>query len=397
MRRAFAVLIAFGLCVAVYRAFASHVGVESATGTPSAADAVWALPAVFVAFTIVVALTLVSASHDGLARWQKLGLPVPSRTARALFNGAVWALVALLCVQATSSAFVPTPLGAAWSSVLFAAALGYGAYRLHVAAVDHDAYRSFNLVAMLLAAGSLASMSATGTGEWWTVNFSTLGTSDDFAAACFNLGIIVAGLGMAWLARGLTRSLTDPRFRARRGALALTRSMIVLLGLSLVGVGAVPIHTDTVLHNAFACGAAAIFALLVIGSRVLVPGLPARFRGISAAFLATEIVAMVMYDVVGVFNLTVFEIIAFTLVFAWLISLVVCTSSSGKLGPTMHASSLHVAYRRRPAPRASTVRPRGRGHIGSRRARGRASTPSRVLARITQNDEDDRPNQATVA
>ena len=35
---------------------------------------------------------------------------------------------------------------------------------------------------------------------------------------------------------------------------------------------------------------------------------------------------MIAYDVVGLFNLTVFEIVAFTLVFAWLIALVATTA-----------------------------------------------------------------------
>jgi len=87
----------------------------------------------------------------------------------------------------------------------------------------------------------------------------------------------------------------------------------------------VPIDTDTDLHNTFAVGAAAAFALLCLGVQLFAPGIPRWFARFSYLSLAIEVAAMVAYDRFGVFNLTVFELVAFTLVFAWLIALVVAT------------------------------------------------------------------------
>ena len=59
-------------------------------------------------------------------------------------------------------------------------------------------------------------MSITPTGEWWTHNFSTLGTSDDIAAACFNVAMVVSGAGMAAMSGGAHPGGR----RSRRSALA---------------------------------------------------------------------------------------------------------------------------------------------------------------------------------
>jgi hypothetical protein len=171
-------------------------------------------------------------------------------------------------------------------------------------------------------------MGTTSTGSWWTENFSTLGTSDDLAAACFNVGIVVSGAGMALMSGSLTRAIHNARFEARRGGVLAMRVLIIAIGLSLVGVGLVPIDGATDLHNIAACGAAGAFAVLCLGARLWARRLPRALLLASYASIATEVIAMIAYDGIGLFNLTVFEIVAFTLVFAWLIALVAITHSS---------------------------------------------------------------------
>jgi hypothetical protein len=349
------------------------------------------LLAVAVAVVAMLALLLlVSASPAGLAVVVRCGMPGIGPGVRAYANGVVWASVAVLGVHFAAPAFEFVPGGHEAAGVLFGCALGLGTARLHLRAIDHDAYRTFNLVSMLLAAGSLASMSITTTGEWWTANFSTLGTSDDLGALCFNLGIVVAGLGMAALGPLLTRSLRDPAYAARRGGVTTARALIAVIGLSLAGVGLVPIDTDTVLHNAFACGAAAGFAGLAGGVRAFARRMPRRLVVLSYAFLAVEVLAMIAYDRLGLFNLTVFEIVAFTLVFAWLIALVATTSNHARHDERARlATRDHLAARRGPAtPRrvrtAAVTRPHG---VRDRRAMARRTGPSDASA-------DDPPDPA---
>ncbi|MRG59670.1 hypothetical protein GE115_07260 [Agromyces sp. CFH 90414] len=328
----------------------------------------WTLPAIAGGATIGALLLVTSGSHATLALLGRIGLPAVDLRHRARANGFVWAAIGVLAVHFTAGAFQPLPGGPLLAAVLLGCGLGVGAARLHAASVEHEAYRTFNLVAMLLAAGALASMSLTPTGQWWTHNFSTLGTSDDLAAACFNLAIVMSGLAMAGLAPALSRALRQPRFGLRRGGLLAVRAGIVVIGVSLAGVGVVPIDGATDLHNLFACGAAAGFAALALGVRGFAKRMPRALVALSYAAVAVEVAALVAYDRLGLFNLTVFEVIAFSLVFAWLIALVATTHG-----------------RTHRAPVGSSHRPRWRGRLRRRAAAspGRfPGSPERVPARM---------------
>jgi hypothetical protein len=323
VRRAHVAVISLAFGVIAARLLGVHPVPASTTGQL----AFWALPAVAVASVLGATLVIVSGSPRSLAMLAALGLPEVGPRHRARANGLVWAGIGFLMVHFTAPAFAFVPGGPIVAGLVFGSALGVGTTRLHLAAIEHDAYRSFNLVAMLLAAGSLAAMSITPTGEWWTHNFSTLGTSDDIAAACFNIAVTMSGLGMALLGPALSGALRAPRFGLRRGGLTAIRVLIAFIGVSLMGVGLVPIDGATDLHNIFALGAAAGFAVLSLGVQLWARRMPRTLVVFSYAALTIEVVAMIAYDRLGVFNLTVFEIIAFTLVFAWLIALVATTSA----------------------------------------------------------------------
>ncbi|MFB6612395.1 hypothetical protein ACFCVO_18880 [Agromyces sp. NPDC056379] len=345
VRRVYALLIAVAVSIVLYRALDPRF---SATSGSHAVDVVWMVPALAGGAAIGACLVVASASSNAIAELARLGLPVLAVESRAIANGLTWAAIALLAVHFTSSAFDGFPGGHELFGLLLGAVFGVGTFRLHRGAIEHEAYRTFNLVAMLLAAGSLASMSITPTGDWWTHNFSTLGTSNDLAAACFNVAVIVSGFGMAGLSALLTRSLAVGPFALRPGARTVMRVLIALVGLNLMGVGLVPINTDTDLHNTFAVGAAAAFALLCSLVQLFAPGIPRWFVCFSYLSLGIEAAAMVAYDRLGIFNLTVFELVAFTLVFAWLIALVVATVHEHGQHPTDAAASARGIHRCRP-------------------------------------------------
>ncbi|KQZ11146.1 hypothetical protein ASD23_03320 [Agromyces sp. Root1464] len=322
VRRIYALLIAAAVSIVLYRALDPRF---STGGHSHGIDVVWVVPALAGGAAVGACLVVASASSNAIAALTRLGLPALRVESRAIANGMTWAAIALLAVHFTSEAFDGFPGGHELFGLLLGLVFGVGTFRLHRGAIEHEAYRTFNLVAMLLAAGSLASMSITPTGDWWTHNFSTLGTSNDLAAACFNVAIIVSGFGMAGLSGLLTRSLAHGPFALRPGARTVMRLFVALVGLNLMGVGLVPIDTDTDLHNGFAVGAAAAFAVLCVGIQLFAPRIPRWFARFSYLAVAVEAAAMVAYDRLGLFNLTVFEIVAFTLVFAWLIALVVAT------------------------------------------------------------------------
>jgi hypothetical protein len=89
--------------------------------------------------------------------------------------------------------------------------------------------------------------------------------------------------------------------------------------------------------------------VLCVGVQLWARRLPTSLIVASYASIAIEAIAMIGYDGIGVFNLTVFEVVAFTLVFAWLIALVALTHAS----PVASAADArwHVARtRQRPHP-----------------------------------------------
>ncbi|HEY6799473.1 MAG TPA: hypothetical protein VI121_02430 [Agromyces sp.] len=356
IRRAYALLIAVAFAIVLFQEFTFRFA-TAATGAGGSGmpldNLFWLLPALIVGGAAGAGLIFASASRTGLKVLARLGVPGLGVDHRARANGFTWAGIGVLAVHFTREAFAVLPGGHVVAATVIGSLLGFGAFRLHRHAINHEAYRTFNLIAMLLAAGSLASMSITPTGAWWTQNFSTLGTSDDIAAACFNIAIIVSGAGMGGMSRGLTRAIASPMFEVRRGGLGAMRAFIVAIGVSLMGVGLVPIDGATDLHNMAAATAAAAFAALCLGVQLWARRLPRALIVTSYVAIVIEVAALIAYDGFGLFNLTVFEIIAFGLVFAWLIALVAITHSKveatdaanrRRLASAHHAPAVVVAH-----------------------------------------------------
>jgi hypothetical membrane protein len=317
------VVVASAVSVAVVRQLLRLSG-QNLGSLDGAVAVACLIVAILVAAVLLAALVMAVAEHQ----WPVAAsgrAPRITSGHRAAANASVWAVIATLAVAAAADAFTPLPGGAVVAAALIAGLLGAVTGAVHRRAHGQAAYRSFNMVAMLLAAGCLASMSMTTTGAWWALNFSTLGTSDDLAAVFFNLGLILSGLAMAAMAGRLASGIQRPEHDPRRAAVPVVRALIAVIGISLAGVGVVPIDTDEVLHNVFACAAGAAFALLASLTPVLVRRMPRTLVITSRASLALEVSAFVIYDRLELVSLTVFEIVAFALVFVWLITLVVTT------------------------------------------------------------------------
>ena len=304
-------------------------------------DPLCVIAAVVAAASLLVALAVASAPPER-PTGARGRVASESPGVGALANAAVWATIAALAVGAAAEAFEPLPGGHVTACALIAGTLGAVTGAVHRRAHRQSAYRSFNMVAMLLAAGCLASMSLTSTGEWWVRNFSTLGTSGDFAAACFNVALVLSGGAMAAMAGRLASGLARPEYAARRGSVATVRVLVAVIGLSLAGVGLVPINADEVLHNVFASAAGGAFFLLASITPRSVRRMPRRLVVTSWISLATEVAAWIAYDRLGLASLTVFEVVAFALVFVWLIALVVTT---------------HPVIGHEPAPERPKLRP----------------------------------------
>jgi hypothetical protein len=350
MRRVLVTLIALLLGVAVFQLFAPSMRapIDAAWHDRQAGAILLGVAAGAVAFA---ALGVASASTRGIELLHRLGVRSTAGNRAALAAGS-WFAVAALGVHFSAAAFLPLPGGQWGVAVVLGGGLAIAVFCLHRVAVHDHAYRTFNLAALLLATAAITSMSTTATGPWWDLNFSTLGTTDDAAAFYFNAGAVLSGLSMAMLARTLTAGLAAPRFGSSPVRMRILRLCIVAIGACLMGVGLVPIDTATDLHNAFALGAAVSFALPALGFRLLVPAAPKRLIVLSFSLVAVEAMAMGLYDGVRLVSLTVFEIVAFALIFVWLMSLTMTPREPGAIragaadAAGLALEAVHVAHRR---------------------------------------------------
>ena len=334
VRIACRLLVLAAVTIASVQLFAVHLHDPGMHGHARAEEPGWLIPilalvAAMLALLIAVVPIVgpVLGSHDVALRL------------RAGLNGLLWGVIVMLAVQFTGDAFAVVPGGHELVGLVLGSTMAVVTSHTHRRSVGHDTYRTFNLMAMLLASGSLASMSLTPTGHWWAHNFSTLGTSDDVAAMCFNGAMVLSGGGIALMSGALTRALTATRFAVRRRGLVGMRVLISLIGVSLMGVGFVPIDGATGLHDTFASSAGASFGALVVGARWFARRMPRTLVVVSDVFLVFLASAWVSYALLSIVNLTLFEIVAFTLVFVWLITLVVTTHHAPEAGSAVSAAA----------------------------------------------------------
>jgi hypothetical protein len=326
-------LILAAVTISCVQLFAVHVHDPLEHGHAAAGEPGWLIPLVALAAAVLALLIAVVPIVGPILGRRDAGLRL-----RAGLNGLLWGVIVMLAVQFTGAAFATVPGGHELVGLGLGSAMAVVTSHTHRRSIGNETYRTFNLMAMLLASGSLASMSLTPTGRWWAHNFSTLGTSDDIAAMCFNGAMVLSGGGIALMSGALTRALTASRFAVRPRGLVGMRVLISLIGVSLMGVGFVPIDGATGLHDTFASSAGASFGALVVGVRWFARRMPRTLVIVSDVFLAFLAAAWVAYALLSIVNLTLFEVVAFTLVFVWLITLVVTTHRTGESAPATAAT-----------------------------------------------------------
>jgi len=181
------------------------------------------------------------------------------------------------------------------------------------------------ILAVFLVAGVFASMLSASDPHWWQKNLSTLGISDDVSSLAFNLTLIIAGVIVTTVAHYATAGIPVAT-AAEAGGRSSVRSGLVAIGVLLACVGLFPLDRSLTIHNVSASGMALIFVVLVLGMRRFVPGAPRVFLLLGYVFVAV-IVVLAVFFVTGYYNLTAVELVAFLLIFTWLILFIRNTAS----------------------------------------------------------------------
>jgi hypothetical membrane protein len=173
------------------------------------------------------------------------------------------------------------------------------------------------LVLVVLVGGILASILTTSDPLWWQLHFSQLGTFHDPSAAFFNTTLKVGGSLVVVYAVRVRRDLLRLGRRAgRRGAPTSVAFFLTVIGVNLALVGCIPLNTDKDLHDKVAGMMVLGFAALLLTSPFLLHRLPKRLV-ISTSVVFVFLFAGAWLFVTSTINLALFEVIAFSAMFAW--------------------------------------------------------------------------------
>ena len=212
------------------------------------------------------------------------------------------------------------------AAALSAAAVAVTAYAVFLAAVSLTPMLLSLVLVVFLVVGCFASMLSATDPLWWQKNLSTLGISDDISALAFNVTVIIGGAIVTVIAHYATANI-PAETRAQERGRRFVRGALVLIGVLLACVGVFPVDRFLTAHNVAATGMAVTFVVLAVSLGGFVPTLPRVFVLLGYAYVGVIVVLAALF-VTGYYNLTAVELIAFLLIFSWLIVLLRNTAAS---------------------------------------------------------------------
>jgi hypothetical membrane protein len=173
----------------------------------------------------------------------------------------------------------------------------------------------------LLAFGLLLSIATTPDPLWWHLHFSQLGTFATFSGHVFNTTIVLTSVGVVLFAlrvRAEMKPHAGTDVLVNRRAATIVPVLIALLGIHLSVVGFVPVNANEFLHDRGSTGAVFCFVMILASSRWTLRGMH-RLVARATRRVSIGLVLTTAPYIAGYINLALFELIVFTLVFAWLL------------------------------------------------------------------------------
>lgn len=243
-------------------------------------------------------------------RWYDIGALALAHAVVALLG---WLAVADLMAKSFTGAMVFTVPGA----ILAAVAIAVSSYAVVLSSINLTPMSVSVILVVFLVAGSFTSMLSATDPLWWQKNLSTLGISDDISALAFNLTLIVAGVIVTTIAHYATAAIPVRTAKEVSGR-NFVRGSLVLLGVLLACVGIFPVDRFLTAHNVAASGMAAVYIAMVLCLQRFIPAMPRVFVLLGYVFVAV-IVVLAVFFVTGYYNLTAVELVAFLLIFSWLV------------------------------------------------------------------------------
>jgi hypothetical protein len=179
-----------------------------------------------------------------------------------------------------------------------------------------------NMLLMVSVGGLVSSMATNGNQYWWQRNFSLLGTSASKASWQFNLTLIISAALFIALVDYIFVSIREKMGSQIRHIILQT--LLTLCAISIGLVGLIPNNPGWmhVAHDYAAQSIVLFMALAILGIRWFLPKVGKNFYIISYVIVAVILICYFLWHPVYYFTLTAFEILSFSLSFAWLLLLV---------------------------------------------------------------------------
>ncbi|VDG19517.1 hypothetical protein [Lactobacillus sp. CBA3605] [Lactiplantibacillus mudanjiangensis] len=183
-----------------------------------------------------------------------------------------------------------------------------------------DASILSTVLILVIMSGVAISMAVNNQRYWWQHNLSFLGTSNASSGWQFNATLIFAALLTIALVDYLFVSLQRQFPKSRR--LWVLRGLLTLTAVDLGLVGVFPNNANShEIHDQFAMFLVYLIIGLIVGVRWLLPQVTKDFLYLSYGVGVALVIAEILFQIVGYFSLTAFEIVAFVLAFGWLLML----------------------------------------------------------------------------
>ncbi|AMB59653.1 hypothetical protein AWU67_13135 [Microterricola viridarii] len=225
--------------------------------------------------------------------------------------------------------------------ILSGAAAAVSAYFSYLSAAGMNTMRLSGVLLVFLVVGALTAMLTSNDPNWWKMNLSALGITDDVSAMAFNLTLIVAGVILTTIARYATAGLIREG-EAIPSGVRFVRWGLAVMGIALACVGIFHVDDFFLIHNTVATGMVVAFAVLVIGLPRFLPQLPKTFMSLGYLFLGVIVLTAVLFAT-GYYNLTAVELVAAVLIFSWIIVFLRTVAASSSDGRRADATARHHA------------------------------------------------------
>ncbi|BDZ31955.1 DUF998 domain-containing protein [Lactiplantibacillus sp. WILCCON 0030] len=183
-----------------------------------------------------------------------------------------------------------------------------------------DASLLSTVLTLVIISGVAISMAVNNQRYWWQHNLSFLGTSNASSGWGFNATLIFAALLMIALIDYLFVSLHGVFPHSRR--LLVLRILLTLTAVDLGLVGVFPNNAwSHAVHDQFAIILVYLIIALIVGIRWLLPNVSKDFLYLSYGVGGALILAEILFQGIGYFSLTAFEVVGFLMAFGWLLML----------------------------------------------------------------------------